>query len=254
MKNTIKLAVLSALVSIFWLIPVQAQENDGIATTVLITPKDGHEKALVKGITDYHHWVANFEGHFEYTWYEILTGPNTGKYAARSGGHNWSDFDAEYDWQKEAGKVFETNVAPHIESAINVMTEEMGDFSHWPESFEGYTHFQVQDWYVRNGQFGKFRRGLKKVTDTLKAGNFSGYWGFFSVTSGGHGGQIRLVTAHKGWSDMADKDPSFFDIMSAALGGEEEFDTFMSDWGATFKQGQEWAVRRMPEASDYGKD
>jgi hypothetical protein len=41
--------------------------------------------------------------------------------------------------------------------------------------------------------------------------------------------------------------------MSAALGGAEEFDTFMSDWGATFKQGQEWAVRRMPEASDYGK-
>jgi len=254
MKNTIKLAVLSALVSIFWLIPVQAQENDGIATTVLITPKDGHEKALVKGITDYHHWVANFEGHFEYTWYEILTGPNTGKYAARSGGHNWSDFDAEYDWQKEAGKVFETNVAPHIESAINVMTEEMGDFSHWPESFEGYTHFQVQDWYVRNGQYSKFRRDLKKVTDTLKAGNFPGYWGFFSVASGGHANQIRLVTAHKGWSDMVEKDPSFFDIMSAALGGPEEFEAFMSDWGATFKQGQEWTVRRMPEASDYGKD
>jgi len=237
MKNTIKLAVLSTLMSIFWLIPVQAQDNDGIATTVMITPKAGHEKALVKGNT----------------WYEIMTGPDTGKYLARSGGHNWSEFDAEYDWQKEAGKVFETNVAPHIESATNVMTQEMTEFSHWPESFDGYTHFQVQDWYVKGGQFGKFRRGLKKVVDTLKAGNFPGYWGFFSVTSGGHGNQISLVTAHKGWSDMADKDPSFFDVMSEALGGAEEFDAFMGDWGSTFKEGQNRTVRRMPEASDYGK-
>jgi len=239
MKNRVTLIVLSILASVFWLMPVQAQDNDGIATTVMITPKAGHEKALVKGITDYHHWVANFDGHFEYTWYEILTGPNTGKYLARSGGHNWSEFDADYDWQKEADKVFETNVAP---------------FSHWPESFEGYTHFQVQDWYVKGGQYGKFRRGLKKVSDTLKAGNFPGYWGFFSVESGGYGNQVSLVTAHKGWSDMADKDPSFFDIMSEALGGAEEFDTFMSDWGATFKEGHSRMVRRMPEASDYGKD
>jgi hypothetical protein len=40
--------------------------------------------------------------------------------------------------------------------------------------------------------------------------------------------------------------------VSAALGGAEEFDTFMSDWGATFKEGYSRTVRRMPEASDYG--
>ena len=253
MKNAIKLAVLSTLVSMFWLIPVQAQDTDGIATVITITPKAGHEETLVKAITDYHHWVAQFEGHFEYTWYEILTGPDTGKYIARSGNHNWSDFDAKYDWQKESGKVFETNVAPHVESMSNVMTQDMPEFSHWPEDFEGYTHFQVQQWYVKNGQYGKFRRGLKKVVDTLKAGNFPGHWGFNSVSSGGHGTQINLVTAHKGWSDMAEKEPTFFDVMSAALGGAEEFDTFMNDWGTTFKEGRSQMVRRMPEASDYGK-
>jgi hypothetical protein len=51
---------------------------------------------------------------------------------------------------------------------------------------------------------------------------------------------------------MADKDPSFYDIMGEALGGTEEFDAFMADWGSTFKSGQNWTVRRMPEASDYG--
>lgn len=253
MRITLKLALIFALTGFFWLLPAQAQENDGIATGVLITPKAGHEETLVKAITDYHHWVANFEGHFEYVWYEILTGPNTGKYFARSGGHNWADFDAEHDWQEEADKVFASNVAPHIDSAQRLMTKEMPDFSHWPESFDGYTHFWVESWYIKNGQNGKFRRGLKKIVETLKAGNYPSYWGFFSVASGGYGGQIQLVTANKGWADMADEDPTFYDLMSKELGGAEEFDKFMADWGSTFKSGQNWTVKRMPEASDYGK-
>jgi hypothetical protein len=254
MKNTFKLVVLSVLLGIFWLMPVQAQENDGVATVVTITAKSGHEKELVEAITNYHHWVAKHDGHFEYNWYEIETGPDTGKYIARSGDHNWSDFDAEYDWQDEAGENFAANVAPHIEGATRVITVEMDDFSHWPESFEGYTHFQVEDWYIKNGQYGNFRQGLKKISDTLKAGNFPGYWGFVSVASGGHGNQVTLVTANKGWSDMAEKDPSFFDIMSEALGGPEEFQAFMGDWGATFKTGRSQMVSLMPEASDYGND
>jgi hypothetical protein len=252
MRNSIKLIILSILLGIFWLMPVQAQDNDGVATLVTITPKSGHGKELVAAITRYHHWVAKHDGHFEYNWYEIETGPDTGKYVAHSGGHNWSDLDAEYDWQKEAGENFEANVAPHIEGATRVITKEMDEFSNWPESFEGYTHYQVEDWYVKNGQNGNFRQGLKKISDTLKAGNFPGYWGFVSVVSGGHGNQITLITANKGWSDMTDKDPSFFDIMSEALGGPEEFQAFMSDWGSTFKTGHNQMVSLMPEASDYG--
>lgn len=253
MKMTVLRAIFCTLAAVSWLTPAYAQETDGIATTVLITPKAGHEDALVKAITEYHHWVAQFEGHFEYTWYEILTGPDTGKYAARSGNHNWSDFDAEHDWQKEADKVFQNNVAPHIENVENLITSEMGEYSHWPESWDGYSHFNVQDWYVKNGRNSEFRRGLKQIVDTLKAGNFPGYWGFFSVESGGYGGQVRIVSAYKGWSDMIDKDPSFYDLMSKTLGGEEEFNAFMRNWGDTFKSGHNWTVRRMPEASDYGK-
>ena len=211
MKKLI-LSLMVLLATMLWLVPLQAQEQEteGVATVVLITAKEGHEDALIKGITDYHHWVANFDGHMEYNWFEILTGPNTGKYIARSGNHNWAEFDAEYDWQEEAGEVFQRNVAPHIASMERSMTEEMRDLSHWPESFESYTHFQVQDWYIKNGQYRKFRHGLKKIVDTLKAANWPNYWGFFSVESGGHGNQISFVSANRGWSDFTVKEPSFF--------------------------------------------
>jgi len=255
MKDRIKYISFILLLGLIWLAPLAAQEQEGnnVARMAVITAKDGHDEALIKAITDYHHWVANFEGHHEYTWYQILTGPNTGKYAARTGGHNWADFDAEYEWEKEAGEVFQSNVATHIENVEVYFTSEMTEFSNWPESFEGYTHYSVEDWYVKNGQLGKFRRGLKRIVDTLKAGGYPNHWGFFDMASGGYGGQIRLVGANKGWGGLEDEDPSFFDIMSKELGGEEEFDAFMSDWGSTFKSGPNWMVKLMPEASDYGK-
>ena len=254
MMKKINFLLCCLLFGLFWLLPAQAQEqeNEGIAQVVFITAKEGHNDALIEAITDYHHMVAKFEGHHEFQWYEILTGPDTGKYIARSGGHNWADFDAEYDWQKEAGEAFAKNVAPHIQEARMHMTAEMKDFSHWPESFDGYTHFQVENWYIHNGQGRAFRKGLKTIVDTLKAANYPNYWGFFSVESGAHGNQVQLVSANRGWSDMSDTDPSFYSIMSEALGGEEAFHTFMNDWSTTFKTGHNQMVKLMPGASDYG--
>lgn len=252
--NRLKLIGLSMLVGLLWLTPLQAQEteNEGIARAVMITPKAGHTDTLLTAIKDYHKWVANFEGHHRYTWYAILTGPNTGKFLARTGNHNWADFDAEYDWQEEAGEVFRSNVRPHIEQMEVQFTSPMNEFSHRPESYEGFTHFAVQDWYVKNGHWGKFRRGLGTIVGHLKAGGFKGYFTFYNVESGGYGGQVRLVSPNKGWADMADSDPSFASIMIEALGGEEQFEAFMADWSSTFKQGANWMVRRMAEASDYG--
>ncbi len=253
MINTIKLIGLTLVVSLFLIMPAQAEdeENDTIAQLILITPTAGHGQSLVEAITEYHHWVAGKEGHFEYSWYEILTGPDTGKYIARSGGHNWSDFDAEYDWQEEAEQMFQANVAPHIDSIQTSMNKDMDEFSYWPEDFEGYTHFSVENWYVKGGQYGNFRRGLKKITDALKAASYGSYFSFVSVESGGRGNQITSVSPKKGWSGMQGPDPSFLDIMTETLCGKEELNNFMSEWGATFKVGQNQMVRYMPDASDY---
>lgn len=252
MNVSMKLAVVLAFTSLCWLFPAHAQNNDGIATTVIIAPKDGQADDLVAAITEYHHYVAQFEGHFEYTWYEILTGPNTGKYAARSGGHNWSDFDAEHDWQAKADEMFANSVAPNIDSAQIIMTEEMSDYMNWPDTFDGYTHFNLENWYIKGGQRGAFLKGLKQIVETLKEGGYPGYFGFYSVVSGGYGGQIQLVSGHKGWSDMTDKSPSFMELMTKKLGGETQVDAFLTQWGSTFKSGENWTVRRLPEASDYG--
>lgn len=254
MHHKFKFMLLSALVGLAWLMPLHAQEEskDSIARLAMITAKDGHSDDLLEAITEYHHWIGKLDGHMEYTWYRILTGPNTGKFLARTPGHQWADFDAKHSWDKEAGEMFQKLVAPHIEHSELQYTSEMTEYSHWPESFDGYTHFAVTDWYIHNGQGRKFRQGLKKIVDTLKAGGFPNYWGFYSIESGGRGNQIRIVGANKGWSDMVDEEPSFYKVMSDAMGGEDEVAAFMSDWSSTFKPGLSQMVELIPEASDYG--
>ena len=101
------LIMVTALALISFMSPVVAQdddENDGLARVVLITAKDGQNKALEEAITKYHHLMASKKGAWRYNWYSIETGPNTGKYIARSGDHNWADFDATHDWDEEAAK------------------------------------------------------------------------------------------------------------------------------------------------------
>ena len=64
------------------------EENDGLARVALITAKDGHNNALEEAIVKYHHYMADKKGAWRYHWYSIETGPDTGKYIARSGSHN----------------------------------------------------------------------------------------------------------------------------------------------------------------------
>jgi len=231
----------------------QASGND-IAEFIRITPKPGHEAMLIQAVTEYHHWVANFEGHREYVWYEVLTGPNTGSYVARSGGHNWSDFDARHDWQDKADEVFRTNVAPHIERVERFMTQEMPDLTFLPENRQSFTHYQLESWYVVNGQNGKFRRGLKRIVDTLKANNFVTHFSFVSVLSGGTGDELMFVRPNKGWADMVEDNPTFQDIMTREFGGVEAFEAFMADWGSTFRIGPSGMLEKMPGASEYKKN
>ena len=131
---------------------------------------------------------------------------------------------------------------------------DMDKVSHWPEDWTGYTHVQVETWYVRNGHYGAFNQGLNRVSKALKAGGYPGHWGFSRVVSGGHGNQIDLILPVKGWAGMAEKKPSFYDIMVEELGGDEAFQKFMTGWGETFKVGHNEMLEWMPGASDYGDE
>ncbi len=227
------------------------EKNDGLARVALITAKDGQGKALEEAIVKYHHFMGSKEGAFRYNWYSIETGQDTGKYVARSGRHNWADFDAEHDWDKEAGAKFASLVQPHIASAVVTITRTDDEVGIWPDNLEGYEYFSVTRWHVKSGQGNAFNEGLKKIDATLKAGGYPNFYALVKYVSGGEGNSVMLVSPRKNFADMAPTEPSFIEVMNKAM-GEEETKTFMADWAKTYKSGDNKLLRYMAEQSDYG--
>ncbi len=245
--------LVSALALLFGMSSAVAQDKEkkgNIAQVVMITAKEGHSKELESAITEYHHFMGKKPGAMRWQWYEIMTGPDTGKYLARTGDHNWADFDAEHDWDDESGAKFTSLVQPHVESAVRTFTST-NDIGNWPESMDGYEYFSVSHWYINPGQSSAFYEGLKKATETLKANNFPGYYGFINVVSGGMGNAISLVIPYKNYADMVPIKPGFMDIMNKAM-GEDKAKAFVADWGSTYKAGDNRLLHYLAKQSDYG--
>jgi len=227
------------------------EKNDGLARVVFITAEAGHEKALEEAITSYHHYMADKKGAWRYQWFSIVTGPNTGKYVARSGNHNYADFDAEHDWDDEAGARFVIEVQPHIAEANVVITKNDDELGIWPDSMEGYNYFSVTNWYVKSGQNRAYNEGMEKVNTHLKEGGWPNYYAFNYPISGGKNNQVTLVSPRKNFADMAPKEPKFIDILNKAM-GEEEAAAFLAEWSLTYSSGQNQLLRYRPKLSDYG--
>ncbi len=227
------------------------QQDDGLAWLVLITAKDGQAKALEKAITGYHHYMADKKGAMRYQWYSITTGPDTGKYVARTGNHSWADFDATHDWDEAAAAKFASDVQPYIKDVDFRITRTDGELGIWPDSLDGYQYFLITDWFIKNGSIGAFNSGLKKIDGILKKASWPNYYAFIRTVSGGHSNQITLVSPRKSFADMEPKDPSFLDAMGNSM-GEEEARTFLAEFGQTYKSGRNYMLKYRPKLSDYG--
>jgi hypothetical protein len=229
-------ALLTAcLISAFTMVQAQDEETDNVAVVWYITAEDGKDSEFEAAVKGFHEFMADKEGHWEWQWYSILTGPDTGNYLARSGNHNWADMDVDNDWDDEVNAYFNENVT----RSIAVSEDET---YHWPESMDEYNYFRVTDWHIKQGQGSEFNSNLKKIHEALQEGGWGGYYTFSYNSSGGRAGDAVLVTPHKNWADMAAKEPSFFSVLSETL-GEEEAQALLDTFGATYKAGEVRTLR-----------
>jgi|GEM_PF-885276 len=252
-------ALIMAFAIILAASPVVAQDKQekqakNLARVAQITARDGHAKALEEAITNYHHYMGDKKGAWHWQWYQVVTGPDTGAYIARSGNHSWEDFDAadaKKDWSEAAGAKFVKDVVPHMADVNSMITRTDDEVGMWPESMDGYRFFRLTRWYVRQGQYRAFMDGLKKIDGALKSGGFKGHYAFVHTVSGGHGNSILLVSPYHNYADMAPKQPDFMTVMNKAM-GEEEAKAFLAEWSKTYKTGDNWMIEYRADLSDYG--
>lgn len=242
--------LLAALAAALFALPAVAQDDEGesIATAWHVTVKEGHGKAFEAKVKEFNAFLADKEGAWDWDFYSVLTGPDTGDYIVRSGGHAWAEFDVEQAWEAEADAWFEENLAPLVDSMTRTMTRADPVVQAWPEEGVEFRYFNVQHWYVHNGHGATFQEGLRKVHGHLRDGGYPGAYGAWYAVSGLPGNMVMLVSGHRNWADMAETDPSFDEVMLKAMTAEE-LGEFWQSWGQTFKAGETFTVAHRPDLS-----
>jgi len=232
-----------SLISVFSLLQAQEDEdNADVAMLWSVTAVDGKDAEFEAAVKGFHEFMADKEGHWDWQWYSVLTGEDTGSYRARSGGHNWADIDVEHDWDDEVDAYFEENVSPFIDTATRSITVGEDEIVNWPESLDEYNYFRITDWQIKQGQGNAFETNLKKIHAALQEGGWGGYYYFAYNSSGGRSGSVVLVSPHKNWADMAEKEPDFFSVLSEQL-GEDGAGELLDEFSTTYRAGDVTTLR-----------
>lgn len=210
------------LLWLLMLMPVWAigQEKNIIFTAKMLPKTDKiveFEKALANHHVKYH------TGDWNAIVFEVLSGPDAGSYQITMGPHSWEDFDnrkptAEHDMDWNA------NVMPLVEKSTSVgfavydkdlSTIAVGDF------VEKITIFHV---FPKEGKMSAAGNMIKRARASWVANNQS--VAVYNLESSGEE-QFAMVTRHKtGWKEKGEKPTKSF---KDSLGGEGEFQDFMSD-------------------------
>jgi hypothetical protein len=255
MRNQLFSRIFASILLLTFILTAAAQDDsgdEGVAMVIRVTPKSGAGPDLEKAITAYHKWQAGNEGAMRYQWYSILSGPDTGSYIARTGNHDWADFDASHDWDEEADMKFAAEVEPYIEEVQIWYTSEEKGWGSMPENIREFALFNITYWYVRSGMTADFRAGFSTIDSALKKGGFPRHYSMARVVSGGQGEQMVLVRPLRNFADLSPFSPSFMEVMTKSMGSEAKVRSFLKDWGPTYKPGESFLIRYEPGLSDYG--
>ncbi len=245
-----KTAFILILLTMFLSLSANAAEDektDGIAILWEMEIADGKGDVFRDAIKGFNRLYNKKPGAFKWRWYAVMTGPDTGKYIARSSDHNWADMDAVEDlWDEEMSDFWTLNVAPLIENAERYITQTDDEIVHWTEGKE-YKFFTLQERYVKS--WGDFNKNIKIIHETLQKANFDGDYALHYNISGGRPNAATLVFPATSWADMKGPSPSFEEAMKTQM-SEDELEALLETYRKSYKIVSSTMIRYLPEFSE----
>ncbi|MGD2121075.1 MAG: hypothetical protein PVJ76_04995 [Gemmatimonadota bacterium] len=170
---------------------------------------------------------------WEWTFYQKAIGKDVGGYLVRSSGHSWADFD-EYmgsDFAQLAGNHFDATVYPLVDEVWNLVDQENGELSRYPEDMAPYTLFNVTIFYLKPDQMMAFSEAIGKFRQVIIDHDFPFYWSIQSAAAGADGPAMAFVGFAQDWAEMAE-DPAVEQAMLEDLGEEGAMELMQQFSGA----------------------
>jgi hypothetical protein len=177
------------------------------------TPKNGmnaeFESAVAKKTQKFNNTKET-----SFATYQLITGPDQGKYMRVMGNRTAADFDA--DDSKELD-YWMKNVMPFVESNDgNIRWWRMKGFSqNWDNDLPPARFVKMTTYTVKRGKMSDFLRFWRNNTELQKELGYTGITGLFMLTSGGESLQLLEVEPYnshaEGTGKMSDPEVNYIE-------------------------------------------
>lgn len=214
---------------------INAQDDNGgglMWETIVLTPDNTKLKVLGENMHNHNQKYHNAQGPFKATVYEIVSGPDVGKYVWLMGPITFPDLDKrpaaaghDEDWRD--------NVMPYVKKT------EYGEY--WKE-YKGFSNtamlsndpamypIQFNRYWEINDEHGhNLDRMLKQISAAVKAMDGVNPWGVYEnqFRQGNMGRHFATSSFYKNWTDF-DRDPMYKKAF-LKVNGEDSWDAFLKD-------------------------
>ena len=221
-------------------------EAQNVAQTWTLVPASGSAAAFESALKDHMEWRRANGETFSWIMYQVVTGPNQGQYVARSGDHEWSDFD-DYDagFGPEGGVNYQATVGPLTASASMTISVVDTTKVHLPEDaadFDLFNLFNVVTWTLKPGGGRAFNEAVDKYHAAITEADAPLYYVFVNPVAGTTGPSITGVFFEKNWAGFAPSDPTIADIMTAKY-GEDGFEAIQEQLSSAMVSSESQILR-----------
>lgn len=236
----------------FGALPAVSHAQGDLARLYEMTPKQGMGAQFQAALAAHAKWRQQNKDPWAWQVYEAVNGDKLGTFYARSGNHQWADFDA-YDagFGPKSSTHFGETVGPLLAEVTGSITTTDTINARWPEDQTGYVLFQVITYHLKPDKVQQFTQTVNKFHRAIVQTNRPVHYAFVSTVNGGMGPTVALVLPYKDWAGMAPPPKSMAQMMTEVY-GEKEAQKAFADFSDCYRYAESAVLRLRPDLSVPG--
>lgn len=213
MSRTIRV-LLPALTIAALVLPVAAHGQGNITRVTYWTVDRGAGAQFEAGLKAHNKLHADQGDDWAFHTFQVLTGPNTGKYIRITFGHEWADFDTEGDNLEGDAEDAAMHTAPYIEDAKTSFYEALPDISRSgpPTGMSRSVFF-----HLKYGHRREFVDAITKIHQALEGKDWRPY-AWYRLADGGWSPTYVVTLPSPDWAGFAPSDTTLAQVVEEEYG------------------------------------
>lgn len=226
---------------------VEAQRGP-IGRMFVVQPKPGEAAAWEEAYKKHLDWHRSQNDKWNWTTYQIESGPRLGQYFIRTGGHEWADFDELGEMGSQDAADYFSNAGKHEASSVSWFDRTHFEMSRLPEGGGPYNILEYTRVVVKPAKVPEFMNAVAKFHAAFEKTDSPAVYAIAQVESGGRTSNFAFVGLHESWAGL-EQDPMAIPKMMEEVYGRQDAQAIAEDFWSTVEEMETFTLRRRPDLS-----